>query len=174
MKLIVGLGNPGKEYEKTRHNIGFIILDKLLKDVDWKKENDAFLYAKKYDNQKIIFLKPQQYMNLSGLTISKYLKYYKVPVENLLIIHDDVDLDIGNYKQKINSGSGGHNGIQSVIDHLNSTAFKRIKIGVSKQENKDTSDHVLGKFTKKEMQIIENIYPEIVQKINDFIFEENI
>ncbi len=169
MKLIVGLGNPGKDYEKTRHNIGFFILDQYLNDVDWKKEKDAYIYETKRGREKIIFLKPQQYMNLSGIAVKKYLKYYKINIDNLLVIYDDIDLEIGKVKEKSNSGSGGHNGVQSIIDYLGTNEFKRIKIGVSKNNLIDTKDYVLGKFLKKEREIINEIMPIIFEKIEKFI-----
>lgn len=169
MKLIVGLGNPGKDYEKTRHNIGFFILDQYLNDVDWKKEKDAYIYETKRGREKIIFLKPQQYMNLSGIAVKKYLKYYKINIDNLLVIYDDIDLEIGKVKEKSNSGSGGHNGVQSIIDYLGTNEFKRIKIGVSKNNLIDTKDYVLGKFLKKEREIINEIMPTIFEKIEKFI-----
>ena len=169
MKLIVGLGNPGKDYEKTRHNIGFFILDQYLNDVDWKKEKDAYIYETKRGREKIIFLKPQQYMNLSGIAVKKYLKYYKINIDNLLVIYDDIDLEIGKVKEKSNSGSGGHNGVQSIIDYLGTNEFKRIKIGVSKNNLIDTKDYVLGKFLKKEREKINEIMPIIFEKIEKFI-----
>jgi len=169
MKLIVGLGNPGKEYETTRHNVGFWVLDNFLGDVKWKKNSDAFVYERKIGREKIVFIKPLSYMNLSGIVVKKYMKYYKIEIEKLLIIQDDLDLEIGKYKCKNNSSSGGHNGIKSIIDNLNSTSFSRIKIGISKSNELDAKDHVLGKFSREEIRNIQGILIEIDDLILDFI-----
>lgn len=169
MKLIVGLGNPGKEYEHTRHNVGFLVLDKLLDKINWVKKNDAQIFETKYKREKIIYLKPLLYMNLSGIAVAKYLKYYKINLENVLVIHDDVDIEIGNLKFKTKGSSGGHNGVQSIIDNLSSTNFNRLKIGVSKNNLIDTKDYVLGKFSQSEKKIIENKLPEIFETINKFL-----
>lgn len=169
MKLIVGLGNPGKKYEKTRHNVGFLLLDYFLGDVIWQETSDALVYEMKIGREKIIFVKPLSYMNISGIVVKKYLKYYKIPIENLLVIQDDIDIEIGKYKLKSHSSSGGHNGIQSIIDYLNSTDFLRIKIGVNNERKKDAKDFVLGKFTKKELEMINFIFEKAKNDISDFI-----
>lgn len=172
MKLIVGLGNPGKKYEKTRHNIGFLLIDKFLGNVAWQSKPDALIYETKFGREKIIFIKPLLYMNLSGIVVKKYLKYFKIKIEDLLIIQDDIDMPIGNYKLKNHSTSGGHNGIQSIIDNINTTDFLRIKIGVNNANNKDAKDFVLSKFTKKEVEILNEIFDLAIHDINKFILEK--
>ena len=150
MKLIVGLGNPGREYEKTRHNIGFNVLD-LLAD----KYNITFSENKKFNaleasfnliGEKVILVKPLTFMNLSGDSVIKYINYYDIDVNDLLVIHDDLDMELGKIRIVFDSSSGGHNGIKSIINNLNSKKFTRLKIGISHNKNIDTKDYVLGKF----------------------------
>lgn len=170
MKLIVGLGNPGKQYEKTRHNVGFIAIDNYLGEVKWQQHKDALLFDKKIGREKIIFLKPQEYMNLSGFAVRKYLDYYKIPLKNLLVIYDDFSLNVGTYKIKNVSSSGGHNGAQSIIDSLNTNEFSRIKIGISSPSEIETKDYVLGKLKKEDLNQINSLcINEINPKINEFI-----
>ena len=127
MKLVVGLGNPDKEYEKTRHNIGFMYLDYIVgKDCfSLNKKNNALECEKIINNTKILFIKPLSYMNLSGEVILKYLKYYKIDINDLLVIHDDLDMPLGSYKLLYNRGDGGHNGIKNIILNINSKEFLR-------------------------------------------------
>ena len=151
MKLIIGLGNPGREYENTRHNIGFMVLDNYLKDTSWQSKFQALYTTQNIHNEKIIFLKPTTYMNLSGNAIREFLNFYKLTPEDILVIHDDLDLPIGTYRLKTNSSAGGHNGIKSIIENLGTNAFLRLKVGISKNTNIDTKDYVLGKFTPQEL-----------------------
>lgn len=166
MKLIVGLGNPGKEYESTRHNIGFMIIDKYLGNIKYKEKFNGLYYEKDMD-EKVIFLKPQTFMNNSGLCVKKFVDYYKINPENILVIHDDLDLEVGKIKYKINSSSGGHNGIKSIINNLRTQNFIRLKIGISNTNKDQIIDYVLGKFSKKEIDEI-NVN-DIVNSINDYI-----
>ena len=168
MKLIVGLGNPGKEYENTRHNIGFMALDKYLGNISWKAEKKAKIYKTKINNEDIIFLKPQTFMNLSGEAVIYYVNYYKIELKDILIIHDDMDLELGKIRLKINSASGGHNGIRNIILSLNTKNFLRLKIGISKPNN-DTINFVLSKFDKDELAIINNKLNTANDIIDDFI-----
>ena len=167
MKIIVGLGNPGKNYDNTSHNIGFNIIDKYLGDVKYKEKFNGLYYELVINGEKIIFIKPQTYMNNSGECVSKFLKFYKVKLEDLMIIHDDLDLNIGTCKFKINSSSGGHNGIKSIISHLGNNGFFRMKLGIKSLEKNDVIDFVLGKFTKKELDSFN--YDLIIDSIDDFI-----
>ena len=172
MKLIVGLGNPGKEYENTRHNVGFIYLDNYAKEngfsISKEKFNGNFWEITKND-EKIIFLKPLSYMNLSGTVVRKYLDYYKIDLSDILIIHDDLDMEIGRIKIKNNGSSGGHNGIKNIIEHTGSEKFMRLKVGISKNSNIDTKDYVLGRFTKEEKEIIDKKLNIVNNIIDDFI-----
>ena len=170
MKLIVGLGNPGIEYKNTRHNIGFYYLDLLANKYNLTfKEKYNGMYTKTIINSEdVILLKPLTYMNLSGECVIKFVNYYKIKNEDILIIHDDLDIDIGRIKLKENGSSGGHNGIKSIIDNLNTEKFKRLKIGISKNNLYDTKDYVLGKFTKDELDKIKELEPTILNILDDY------
>lgn len=168
MKLIVGLGNPGKDYENTRHNIGFIILDKYLGDVKWSSKFNGLYYEKNINGEKYIFLKPQSFMNLSGGVVSNFVRFYKLEYKDILVIQDDLDLEVGKCRIKINSSAGGHNGIKDIIAHLHTDAFARLKIGVSHDRSTDTKDYVLGKFSKSHLDIIFSKFSDITSIIENF------
>ncbi len=156
LKLIVGLGNPGQEYENTRHNIGFQVLDSYCSGTDFQKKFDGLIKIMIVKGEKVLFLKPQTFMNLSGQSVIKAMKYYDIDIVDVLVIQDDLDLALGSYKMKTNSSSGGHNGIKSIIAHLKSENFARLKIGIAHDhKNKDTISYVLGKFSKEESKILE-------------------
>ncbi len=169
MKLIVGLGNPEKKYEKTRHNIGFWLIDSYLKDVHWQTKFKGLFYKTIIAGEDIIFLKPLTYMNLSGKSVKEYVNYYNIDLNDILIIQDDLDQDFGKYKLKKNSSSGGHNGIKSIINELNSMDFARLKIGIKNNNLSDTIDFVLGNFTKEEQETLKKLYPTFEEIINSFI-----
>lgn len=171
MKLIVGLGNPGKKYENTRHNIGFDVIDAYL------KENNLALIKKKFNglyletlinNEKVIFLKPQKYMNLSGEVVKKYVDFFKIKPLDILIVHDDLDQTLGKIKLKQNSSSGGHNGIKDIENNLGTREYKRLKIGISKNKLIDTKDYVLGKFSKEERILLDESINICLNIIDDF------
>lgn len=171
MKLIVGLGNPGKEYDKTRHNIGFKIIDKYaeLNNIKINKKKFDGLYEEvNINGEKIILLKPQKYINLSGEVIRKYIDFYKIEIDDLLIISDDLDQDIGKYKIKYKGSSGGHNGLKDIELHLKTKEYKRIKIGVSNNKNIDTKDYVLGKFSSKDLKVINEVIDNVINIIDDY------
>lgn len=156
MKVIVGLGNPGKDYDLTRHNAGFYVLDKYLGDVKWKSfKQNALIFEKNVDGEKIIFVKPLTFMNNSGEAIRDILSYYKCFIDDLLVIQDDIALQLGKSRIKYESSDGGHNGIKSIIKHLGTNKFLRLKIGLAKENEVDTIDYVLGKLTKKELNQID-------------------
>ena len=169
MKLIVGLGNPGTEYVNTRHNVGFMILDNYLDDVLWKEKFSSFLYSMEKNNEQVIFIKPTTYMNLSGIAVKKVVDYYKIPITNILVIQDDIDMTLGTYKIKRNSSSGGHNGIKSIIQELGSDEFARLKIGISKSENIPVDKYVLGHFSHDELEKIKDNEKVFGNIINTFI-----
>ena len=170
MKLIVGLGNPGKEYEKTRHNTGYMVLDYFAEKnnatfkLDTKLE--GFISIINVNGEKVILLKPTTYMNLSGNSISKVLNYYKIEIKDMLVVHDDLDLDVGVIRFRNHGSAGGHNGLKSIIEHISSN-FNRCKIGISKSN--DTIAHVLGKFSKDEEILIDSAIVKVNDAINDFI-----
>ena len=169
MKLVVGLGNPGKEYNNTRHNIGYMILDNYLSEVNWQSKLDSWLYETEIHNQKVLFIKPTTFMNLSGIAVKKVIDYYKIDISDILIIQDDVDLLLGKYRIKKNSSSGGHNGIKSIINELHSNEFARLKIGIDKSMVIPLDKYVLGKLTKNELEKIKDNYEVFNNIIDDFI-----
>ena len=171
MKLIVGLGNPGKEYEKTRHNIGFMTIDKYANKlgVSITKEKYNGLYAETIINsEKVILLKPQSYINLSGEVIRRFIDFYKIDIEDILIIHDDLDLEVGTYRVKQHGSSGGHNGLKNIELHLGTQEYKRIKIGISNNKLMDTKDYVLGKISKEEQEKIDEVKNVVMDILDDY------
>ena len=170
MKLIVGLGNPDIQYNNTRHNIGFFYLDLFANKLNCSfKEKFNGMYSKiKINNTNVILLKPLTFMNLSGDCVIKFVNYYKINIEDILVIHDDLDLEFGRIKLKENGSSGGHNGIKNIISNLNSENFKRLKIGIGKNGLIDTKDYVLGKFTEEELKIISGNEKNILNILNDY------
>lgn len=171
MKLIVGLGNPGREYEKTRHNIGFMTIDKYADKLGVSITKDKFngLYTEtNISGEKVILLKPQSYINLSGEVIRKYVDFYKINIEDILIIHDDLDLDVGTYKIKQKGSSGGHNGLKNIELHLGTQEYKRIKVGISNNKMMDTKDYVLGKLSKEDSDKIEEVKAIVMNILDDY------
>lgn len=169
MKLIVGLGNPGREYKNTRHNVGFMALDTYLGKVNWKIKMEANFYSTQINDEQVIFIKPLTYMNLSGIAVKKVVDFYNIDVKDILVIQDDLDIDFGNFKVKKNSSSGGHNGIKSIIAELNSEEFGRIKIGIGKSKLIPTDKYVLTKFSKDEIDLLNAKFNDISKIINLFI-----
>jgi len=172
MKLIVGLGNPGEEYENTRHNIGFMVLDKYIEDQTWQKKFNALYTTRIINNEKVLFIKPQTFMNLSGDSVVEFVHFFKIEPKDILVIHDDLDLPFGKYRIKINSSDGGHNGIKSIINQLGTNAFARLKIGISHNQHGDTKDFVLGRFRKEQIEELQKLYPTLNKIINDFITKD--
>lgn len=173
-KLIIGLGNPGLEYRNTRHNVGFMFLDfftkkKSITNFKTNKKLECDITEYKQNNNSIIFLKPSTYMNLSGNSISKVIKYYKVRIEDIIIIYDDVSLDIGTLKIKSKGSSGGHNGIKDIIAKLKSEEFKRIKIGINNSNNKVIRDFVLKQFSMQDIEKLDYIFKRTESIVDAFI-----
>ncbi len=159
MFIIVGLGNPGKEYTNTRHNIGFDVIDALA-DVAgisvMEKKHKAIIGKGVLDGQKVILAKPQTYMNLSGESVREIIDYYKVDEEQeLIVISDDISLDVGNIRVRKKGSAGGHNGLKNIIAHLGHDTFMRVKMGVGeKPKGYDLADYVLGHFTAEERKVM--------------------
>jgi PTH1 family peptidyl-tRNA hydrolase len=179
MKLIIGLGNPGFRYRKTRHNAGFIALDYIQKNIGgfskWKNEKKFAAEISKNTGLKIILAKPQTYMNNSGIAVKSLMAYGKWQIADLVVIHDDFDLPIGSFKLEKEKGSAGHKGVQSIINSLGTNSFQRLRIGTrpvnaTKRPKADLSaealakagDYVLKKFTREERAIIEKTIPEAI------------
>ena len=171
VKLIVGLGNPGREYEKTRHNIGFMTIDKFAAKLGVSIDKQKFngLYADVVINsEKVILLKPQSFINLSGEVIRKFVDFYKINIDDILIIHDDLDLPIGAYKIKYHGSSGGHNGLKNIELHLGTKEYKRIKIGISNNKLIDTRDYVLGKLSDDELHSFDDVENTCLNILDDY------
>ena len=154
MYLIVGLGNPGKQYEATRHNVGFITIDEIAKELDIKVDKLKFkslIGEGRIGSEKIILAKPQTFMNLSGQAVVELMNYYKVDLSNMIVIYDDIDLDTGRIRIRKSGSSGTHNGMKNIIYLLGKQDFPRIRIGVSKPKHgEDLANFVLGRFDKTE------------------------
>ena len=171
MKIIVGLGNPGKQYEKTRHNVGFMIIDNFVKyygvAVDKEKFNGKYCEIF-IGGEKVILLKPLSYMNLSGQVVRRFVDYFNIDISDILVISDDLALPISTYRLRLFGSSGGHNGLKDIENNLGSNRFKRFRIGISNDKNVDTKDYVLGKFSLFEKKMIEDLYPVSISILNDF------
>lgn len=137
MYLIVGLGNPGAEYEQTRHNVGFLVVEKLAGDAKWsnKKAFKGEVAELHIGKEKCFLLKPQTYMNLSGESVRLMMDFYKIPLEQLIVVHDDADLPAGDIRIQTGRGAAGHNGVQSIIDSIGSVSFKRCRVGIGRSSN---------------------------------------
>ena len=173
MKLVVGLGNPGREYRNTRHNVGFIFLDSYLEknklELNKKKFNGMYAEATSKSGEKVIFLEPQTYMNLSGDCIIDFMRYFKIDQKDILVIHDDLDLDVAKIKIRSKGGSGGHNGIKSIIARVGNEEFKRIRIGISKDKYIPVVDYVLSKFSDEDNKLLNEKINVVNKVIDDFI-----
>lgn len=157
MKIIVGLGNPGNEYSGTRHNVGFMAVDELARHLgiqSWKKKNQA-LIAEYRGPEPMVLVKPQTFMNLSGVAVGELARWYKVAVEDIIVIFDDMDLPIGRLRLRMKGGSGGHKGIESLLTHLPKDNFARIRIGIDRpQTGWQVVDHVLSVFKAEEQPFL--------------------
>lgn len=175
MKLIVGLGNPGKQYENTRHNAGFLLLDEIQKTLSFP----AFEFNKKFNTEisekgsgeeKIILAKPQTFMNLSGQGVQAIMIFYKIPIENLIVLHDDLDIEPGTFKLSTDSSAGGHNGVASIFETLGTQKIKRIRVGIEgcerKKERVIPGDvFVLQPFSNEEIESIKKLSAEIAKNL---------
>ena len=168
MKLIVGLGNPGKEYEKTRHNVGFMLLDCFADDflvsINTKKFKGEYVKLK-YQGEDIILLKPMTYMNNSGEAVSQVMNFFNIDVDDLLVIYDDMDMPTGKLRLRQSGSAGGHNGVKSIIAHVGTQNFKRIRVGIDKHPQIPVVDYVLGRFTKEQQSLIEDGIQKATQAV---------
>lgn len=176
MKLIIGLGNPGQKYQKTRHNIGFMVIDEILKKADYKAKFDPKFNAEiallTVDGFKICIAKPSTFMNLSGEAISKIMKYYQIDIEDILVVVDDVNLQLGKLRIREIGGHGGHNGLRNIIGLLHSENFKRVRIGIDNQPHIPLDQYVLGQFTEDELISLQQSISSTVNLIEAFIHED--
>lgn len=172
MKLIIGLGNPGKQYQNTRHNLGFRIIDALRQDLefeDWQstKKFQASISQGVFNNKKTILAKPETFMNESGKAVKLLANYYQISPEQILIIHDEADLPFGEIRCQASRGAAGHRGVESIINHLKTNEFCRIRIGIRPENpiNESLDDFVLAEFTPQEEELIPKIIKESVEII---------
>ena len=176
MKVVIGLGNPGKKYEKTRHNIGFIVIDSLRKKLNISDEREKFqalVSEKNIDGEKVIFLKPQTFMNLSGNSVIEIVNFYKLdPKKDIIVIYDDMDLSFGDIRIREKGSSGGHNGIKSIISHIGEE-FIRIKCGIGAKE-KGAVEYVLGEFNQTEQKDLEEILEKIYNCVIEMLSVQNL
>lgn len=180
MYLIVGLGNPGKKYALNRHNIGFIACDYWLSSLNpkdfpekYKEEHKALTKKFKLDSKEILLAKPQTYMNNSGESVVSLMNFYKIPKENLLVIHDDIDLPFGSMKIHFNRGHGGQNGVKNISELLGHNEYARLKLGVGRPTHPDfaISDYVLANFPEEDMALLDPYLKTACDAIESFIFE---
>lgn len=176
MKLIIGLGNPEKQYASTRHNVGFMFVDKLKEkysfpDFESNKKFQAEITKGKIADTEIILVKPQTFMNLSGEATQAILSFYKLTPADILVIHDDLDIALGKYKLATDSSSAGHNGVEHIIEKLGTQKFRRIRVGIGQEMDGapvcrlGAHDFVLGKFSAEETDILSDLSKEVIEEI---------
>lgn len=172
MKLVVGLGNPTKEYEQTRHNVGFMVMDRLADVMNVSISSSKFKgeYVKfKYKGEDVILLKPMTYMNNSGESVIQVMKYFKIDVSDVLVIYDDMDMPVGKLRLRESGSAGGHNGVKSLIAHMGTQQFKRIRVGIDKHPRIKVIDYVLGHFQKDERPLIDEGIENAVKAIETYL-----
>ncbi|MCU5706222.1 aminoacyl-tRNA hydrolase [Bacillus wiedmannii] len=173
MKLIVGLGNPGREYELTRHNIGFMAIDELAKrwNISLNEQKFKGVFGAGFVNgEKVILLKPLTYMNLSGESIRPLMDYYKIDVEDFVVLYDDLDIPVGKLRLRMKGSAGGHNGVKSTISHLGTQEFQRIRMGIDRPKNgMKVVDYVLGRFTSEEIPDVSHSIEKAVDACEEWL-----
>jgi len=170
--LIVGLGNPGEQYQKTRHNSGFILVDKMVEagGFSWKEEKK--FKASVADSDNVMFVKPLTFMNLSGESVSKIASFYKIDPNNIVVIHDDVDFPFLEWKMQLGKDTAGHNGVGDIVQKLGTNEFWRVRVGVGRPESKqyDVEDFVLSSYSDEDLQKVEELSNEIFTKVEKMFF----
>jgi PTH1 family peptidyl-tRNA hydrolase len=187
MKLIIGLGNPEKEYATTRHNAGFLVIDKLTTDFGlqtsaFDKKTNSEITKGEINKKRVLLAKPLTYMNNSGIAVRALLNFYKLKPENLIVIHDDKDIPLGETRVQTDRGPAGHNGVKSIIEHLGTKNFTRIRVGIGaaparphpalslkREGSQDTASFVLGKFTAEEKKKLKKVIENVVKEIETLI-----
>ncbi|MFH1541640.1 MAG: aminoacyl-tRNA hydrolase [bacterium] len=172
MYLIVGLGNPGAEYENTRHNLGFKVIDELAARFQltaFKKKLNSEIAEIKINNHKVILAKPQTFMNNSGVAVRALMSWYKFKPENLIVIYDDVDLEVGQLRVRDKGNAGGHHGIESVIQHLGTTQFGRVRIGIGREGYGDVADYVLQAIPHSQSEILAEAVTKAAEAVESSI-----
>ncbi|MGM0501102.1 MAG: aminoacyl-tRNA hydrolase [Bacillota bacterium] len=172
MKLVVGLGNPGSKYKDTRHNAGFMVVDRLADKYNFrlsKEEKKALVAKERIKGEKIILAKPQTFMNNSGQAVQQLANYYKIEPKDVVVVYDDLDLDAGQLKIKPKGGHGGHNGVKSIINCLGAKNFSRVRIGIGRPEYRTVTDYVLSKFSREEKKEVEDALEKGAKAVELFI-----
>ena len=175
MKLFVGLGNPGLKYERTRHNAGFMVIDQLSKawniQLSEEKKFKGEIGRGVVKGEKVILLKPTTFMNLSGECVRAALDFYKISPDNLIIIYDDISLDVGRLRVRRDGSAGGHNGIKSILEHLGTKTFPRIKVGVGQKPHPDydLASWVLSEFKADELKALEGTFPTVCEGLEKIL-----
>lgn len=172
MKIIAGLGNPGDQYRMTRHNMGFLVLDALAEDAGiavQKKKFEALLGDGRIGNERVLLVKPQTFMNLSGQSIRQAADFYQKTPEEIIVVHDDLDLPFGTVRIKVGGGDGGHKGIRSLMDHLGG-AFTRVRLGIGKPSFKDDTEHyVLQTFPKADLETLAEVVRKACEAVREIL-----
>jgi len=175
MWLFAGLGNPGDEYARHRHNIGFMVIDKIASDhdfPDFKKKHKGLISEGKVGRHKVALLKPQTFMNLSGESVAPAAKFYKIPEEKIVVFYDEIELPPGKLRVKVGGGHAGHNGLRSMDEHLPTTNYKRVRLGVGRPDHDNVSAHVLGNFPKSDAAWLEDLFEAISNNVK-FMLDDN-
>lgn len=178
-KIIVGLGNPGSKYHETKHNVGFMLVDKIVKKIDNTFTEDKIFKAEIattfVEGEKIYFVKPTTFMNNSGEAVKALLTYYNLEIDDLLVIYDDLDMEVGKIRFRSKGSAGGHNGIKSIIAHIGTQEFDRIKIGIGRPKNgMSVIQHVLSHFDTEDRIEIDKSLDTLEEAVNFYLQEENI
>ncbi len=176
--LIVGLGNPGKEYDGTRHNIGFDCVDQLIDKQEFdpwvtKKDLKCLVTSKQLGNARVIVMKPTTFMNLSGEAVQAVAHFYKVPLVQTIVVHDELDIPFGQIRTRMGGESAGHNGIKSIIQHLGKE-FGRVRIGVQAETPMEAADFVLARFSKDEAAQIDGLKKEVIAILTEYIYGDTL
>lgn len=173
--LIVGLGNPGREYRDNRHNIGFMLIDRLavrLNAQGMRLQSQALVVSATYEGRKLILAKPQTYMNLSGQAVQGLIRFYKLPLQNLLVAHDDLDLPLGTLRLRPGGGSGGQKGVASTIERLGTSDFPRLRLGIGRPPGRmDAAAYVLQDFSASELPIVSEVLNRATDAVLTFVLE---
>ena len=171
MRLLVGLGNPGKEYAQTRHNMGFMAVDEIVRRFSftpWKKGFKGQICSGEIEGEKVVLLKPETYMNLSGEAVQEAVHFYKLTPADVIVFHDELDLPVGKMKVKVGGSPAGHNGLKSIDSHIG-PEYMRVRIGVDNDKQISTPDYVLGKPSAEDFKILENEFSQIAENVNFLI-----
>jgi len=167
MWIVAGLGNPGKKYSKTKHNIGFMVIEEIARKykIDLKDKEKFRIGRGSIDGEKVLLIEPLLYMNKSGIALKDIITKFNIPLEKVIVIHDDLDMETGKLRIRKKGSSGGHKGVESIIQSLSTKDFVRLKIGIGREEGTLAEDYVLSKFRKNEIPIIKNA----IEKTSDAI-----